>query len=485
MTDTILVIDDEADIRDVLGDILEDEGYGVLKAAHSEQAISLIKANDVSLIILDIWLENSDMDGVEILKTLKSTQSRFKHIPILMISGHGNVEVAVNAMKIGAYDFIEKPFKVDHMLMTVSRALQQFHLQRENTKLRDNAGIKTEKITAKSASMATLYKRLEDNKDSLARVVILGEIGTGKSRFARQIHDMSPYKNGNYHSFKASQLTDKDIESLFTDQQYAKSTVLIEKIDGLTPQAQTCLLKHLSQTQDQTHIPRIIVTAPSEWETCPPHGKFSNALYDRLNIFQYLLPPLSERFDEFADLIHEFAHAMCQDMNCDHHVTFTTDAIILLQDQPWKGHIRQLKCTVEWLTLSHLLENNISKPITSKEIKRYFLQSDHVDISVSDNVSLGYVDQQVVQPVTSTSPHFSHDEASLTELYDAPLREAREQFERDYLSALLKRFRGNISQMANHVEMERTALHRKLKTMNIRYEDLNGSTAQIKERAMG
>lgn len=467
MTSHILVIDDEADIRDVLADILEDEGYSVLKAAHSEQALSIIEKETISLIILDIWLENSDMDGIEILKTLKSKNSSYKDIPVLMISGHGNVEMAVNAMKVGAYDFIEKPFKIDHMLLTVERALEQGKLKRENIKLRDDAAhdVADSGYATKCTSFQALIRNAEDHAKTDARIMIGGQIGTGKSKFARYLYGRSVRRNEPLHEFVASELSEQLIDQIFTHENYHSTTILIKRVETLSSACQSLLLKHVSSMQSPQTSPRLICTAFHNIQESIAQGDFSSALYDRISVAHIEMPALHERYEDIPDLINQFSINMCSDMNSA-PVSFGADAIVYLQDYRWKGNIRQLKSTIDWITLNHILNGNAGTLILTKDVQVILEQS------TRDQAS-----SNVIETPNLIQPTLSDD------YLDKPLREARENFEKYYLTALMKRFRGNISQMAGHIDMERTALHRKLKTLDIRYDDIvrNENT----ERAAG
>lgn len=464
MTQTVLIIDDEADIRDVVADILEDEGYGVLKAAHSEQAFAVLGKHSVDLIILDIWLENSDMDGIEILKVMKTQKSGYHNIPVLMISGHGNVEMAVNAMKIGAYDFIEKPFKIEHMLLTVARALEQGQLKRENMTLKDRAGIGEDAYKTKSPALQATIKSIAEQTLSDARVLITGNIGTGKSKFARYLHSISPRARHPFHRFSASKITADTIERLFHDDRYKNATVLIERTEAMPETVQGLVLKQLSVANGSTeNAPRILCTATPAISDLLAAGKFSSALYDRIGIVKYNLPDLNDRVEDLPDLAQEFADSLCKDM--DHpSITFGADSILLLQERIWPGNIRQLKCTIEWVILNHILAGQGMRPVSARDISGILgTQQQHSSI---ENGSPSRNPSPSAGDISGNYTDGNHMDLWL----DHPLRCAREQFEREYLVSLLKRFRGNISQMSKHVDMERTALHRKLKSMDISYD---------------
>lgn len=469
MTDTILVIDDEADIREVLSGIFEDEGYRVLKAAHSEQAFHLIEKEQPDLIVLDIWLENSDLDGVGILKQLKKEKSSAHYnIPVLMISGHGNIEMAVKAMKIGAYDFIEKPFKIEHILLTAERALKQHHLLKENTDLKHKVYKDTDEYKTKSPALQALIKRIQDDFSSDARVMVLGEIGTGKSKLARYIHQTSLRCDAPLYVVQAQSIDKDDIKNWFNNKDYAQSTIIIERIERLEKTLQTTLLKELSETQS-SNAPRLICTTSNALQNAIKNQEFSSALSDRLAVLTYETPSLRDRIEDFPEMMASFASNICLPMNLP-VPTFSSDAILFLQNHQWKGNIAQLKCLIELVALGHALGKNPLTPITAKELSKPLSNTQTSE------------DNSVIAPITNV-PQASVDTETLNQWLDLSLRDARENFETFYLSQLLNKFHGNISQMASHIDMERTALHRKLKSMDIRYN--NSHPQKTEERQAG
>lgn len=441
MTQSILIIDDEADIRDILADIFDDEGYNIHKAAHSEQALSIIQSNDIDLIVLDIWLDNSDMDGMQILKHLKSGEH--KDVPILMISGHGNVEMAVNAMKIGAFDFIEKPFKIDHILLTVNRALEQKSLKEENSRLKEQ-DINTPNVdhNYKSPSMISLMKSIQDNAASDARVMISGDKGTGKSYLARIIHDIShrskkPLTIVNCYDLSLESLNDEFIEA-------DSGTLLLENIETLSPDIQSELLNIITKNEITC---RIIATCDSDIANLITEQKFSSALYDRLSVMKYSALSLQERSEDIEILLNEFALIFCKEFHIE-KPTFTPSFIASIKKHDWQGNIRQLKIAVEWMMMSH------------------YVGAD--DLASLDSLTLSS------QASTKSDNVISYTQKAETEdgvAYDLPLKQARDDFEKKYLMHMLHRFDGNIAQVAQHIDMERTALYRKLKSMNISYND--------------
>ncbi len=444
MSQTILIIDDEADIRDILADIFIDEGYNVLKAAHSEQALSLITNNKIDLIVLDIWLDNSDMDGVQILKHLKS--GAHKNIPILMISGHGNVEMAVNAMKMGAFDFIEKPFKIDHILLTVNRALEQKSLKEENTRLRDHGG--TMDIIHhkyKSVVMGALIKSIEDNADSDARILITGEKGTGKSYVGRLIHSVSRRSKNYLDTINCYDVNFERIEKSLSE--HPNGTLILENIETLDLNAQSNLLNLLNKN---TCSCRIIATCDVDMSHIVNDKKFSSSLYDRLAILKYTAPSLKNRRDDIDILVTEFITSICLELHID-RPSLSKKVYDLLRRYTWPGNIRQLKVAIEWIV-----------------INSYF-NSDEETL----NSNIQFLLQENILNDSNVVPYKKHttQQESQQNLYDYPLKTAREMFEKNYLINMLEKYDGNIAKIAEHIDMERTALYRKLKSMNITYGD--------------
>jgi two-component system nitrogen regulation response regulator NtrX len=441
MTKTVLIIDDEADIRDLLGDIFADEGYTTHKAAHSEQALSLIQSESIDLIILDIWLENSDMDGVEILRHLKKTDH--KDIPILMISGHGNVEMAVDTMKIGAFDFIEKPFKIDYILLTADRALEQKQLKAENNDLKSSTQPQEIEHAYKSPAMVTLFKSIESNIESDARIMITGETGTGKSKIARMIFDTSLRSNDMIQTIHASILTEHNMDQYLSN---INATIILEQVEKLSSKTQSALLQKLS-TPDTA---RIISTA-----TLSDASDFSTALYDRLSVIHYHVPSLSQRVEDIPVLAQEFLKKIAIELSIA-TPSLSNDSIDILKKYNWVNNIHQLKIAIEWIVLQNLQNN------TQRHHPIHILPSD-----MSLLLSSSSVVTMPSQPMAT----------SIDTYLSMSLKDARELFEKEYLTKILENHQGNISKMAESIDMDRTALYRKLKTMNITY---NGDTENNK-----
>lgn len=445
MSKSVLIIDDEADIRDLLSDIFTDEGYMTYKAAHSEQALSFIKSESIDLIILDIWLENSDMDGVEILRHLKKTD--YKDIPILMISGHGNVEMAVDAMKMGAFDFIEKPFKIDYILLTAERALEQKQLKAENNELKSNTPRQEIEHVYKSPAMISLFKDIENNIESDARVLITGETGTGKSKIARMIFDSSLRSDAIINTIHASILTEHNLDQYLSD---TNATIVLEQVEKLPVKTQSALLQKLLSPDTA----RIISTS-----TFYDTSDFSKALYDRLSVIHYHMPSLSQRVEDIPVLAQEFLKKIALELSIP-LPSLSNESIDILKGCKWKSNIHQLKIAIEWIILQKLEGNNESnQPI-------HILPSDMGILSLENHTIHEVVE---IENARTTTPEKSQ---TLMQGYlSMTLKEARENFEKSYLREILNLHQGNISKMAEIIDMDRTALYRKLKTMNITYSD--------------
>ena len=438
MTQTILIIDDEKDIRDLLGDIFTDEGYSIVKAAHSEQALALINANQIDLIVLDIWLDNSDMDGMQILKHLKDKKD-FQYIPVLMISGHGNVEMAVNAMKVGAFDFIEKPFKIDHILLTVQRALEQKSLTDDNHKLQDLGDFKLAKHEYKSSSMVSLMKSVNEHADSDARVLITGPIGVGKTRLARLTHEISKRSKSPIRYTHANDFSLNKFEGELNHN--PKGTLVFESVDKLNSQHQADLLQYLNKLQNTS---RIIFTSGIEIDNLIKSQKFSSALYDRIAIIRYNIPSLQNRLEDIDILINEFIKSYEEELGiCVRNDFLSSEKI---KNFSWHGNVKQLKTAVEWMVFCQIN--------CGSENASYMLP-------LNDSLNRNTVRYQ------ETS---LFDSAFLDQIFDMPLKEARDIFELKYLSHMLEKYDGNIARVANAIDMDRTALHRKLKAINLTFE---------------
>jgi len=454
----ILIIDDEADIRMLLSGILEDEGYQISEAANATECFEKINQQMPNLVILDIWLEGSHLDGIQILKSLKET---YQYLPIIMISGHGTIETAVQSLKYGAYDFIEKPFKTDRLLNLIDRAFESSELKKENSQLKANIHTNTymEGITSQAKH---LKKLLIQTAHSNSRVLISGPPGCGKSFYANYLHQQSKRQEEPFIKVQCANLTSENFDALFygtlTDpltqkrevgflDQANKGTIQLMEVGDLPLDTQP-KLAHLLQ---QTHFSpqgskekiafdiRFISTTQYALTDLIKRGDFKENLYYRLNVVPIEIPTLSEHaqdivvyFDYFAS---EFA---CQKARSK--LTLTKDAKAVFETYHWPGNLRQLKNTVEWLYL-------LKDPSDQKPIEQHELPKELHDKTLNSET------WQEEKDVLSMN-----------------LKDARVIFEKEYLSAQIKRFGGNISHTAQFVGMERSALHRKLKSLDIECE---------------
>lgn len=446
----ILVVDDEEDIRDLISGILNDEGYDTRTAGNSDDALAEIDARRPSLLILDIWLQGSKLDGIEILQEVKA---KHPDLPVIIISGHGNIETAVTAIKYGAYDFISKPFETEKLLILVERATEVDRLRRENSELKEKAGYESN-LTGTSSAISLVRNTIDKVAPSGSRVLITGASGTGKELVARLIHGQSKRSNGAFIVVNAASMSPENMErELFGEEDggIVTKTGVFEKAHGGTlffdevaDMPQTTQAKILRILTDQTfervggdqrvqvNVRVVSATSRNLREEIEAQ-RFREDLYHRLNVVPIQVPSLTQRREDIPLLVKQMM------------VGFTgatgraprdidEEALSALQAHDWPGNVRQLKNTVERMLI---------------------LSSDDEVISVSMLPPDIMADSEIIRPNSST------------EIMTLPLREARETFEREYLNVQIQRFQGNISKTAEFVGMERSALHRKLKGLGI------------------
>jgi two-component system, NtrC family, nitrogen regulation response regulator NtrX len=462
MSSEILIVDDEADIRLLIAGILEDEGYSTRLAGSSAEAIKAIETGPPpGLIILDIWLQGSDLDGMQLLEAFCR---QYPDIPVLMISGHGTIETAVSAIKMGAYDFIEKPFKSDRLLVLVQRALEAALLKRENAELRLRAGPVNE-LVGESASIVSLRAAVERVAPTGSRILITGPSGSGKEVVARLIHQRSRRHDGPFIVVNAAILTPESLErELFGveggDAQAgaARKIGLFEQahggtlfIDGVADMPLETQGKIVRVLQDQTFERvggaikvevdvRVIASSTRDLESDIAEGKFREDLFYRLNVVPIRVPPLTSRREDIPALASHFmTHAAASAGLPPRELT--DDAIAALQASEWPGNVRQVRNVVEWLLI--MATGDATTAITAEHLP---------------------------PEVVGGGSGFSSLERN-GQVMSLPLRDARDVFEREYLSAQIDRFGGNISRTAQFVGMERTALHRKLKSLGVGEEN--------------
>ena len=456
MAHDILIVDDEADIRTTIADILEDEGYEVRQAADADQALEAVKSRQPSLVVLDIWLEGSRMDGLGILEILRHEHPS---LPVLMISGHGTVETAVMAIKKGAYDFIEKPFKSDRLLLTVERAVEAAKLRRENQELRVRANAVTDLI-GKSSQVNHLRAAIERVAPTNSRVLITGAPGSGKEVVARVLHEQSRRKNGPFvvlncaimrpehfevELFGAEQIAEGQPHKIGLLEQAHGGTLLLDEIADLPLETQGKIVRVL---QEQTFHRvggtnkigvdvRVIASSNRDLQEEMQNGQMRQDLYYRLNVVPLEVPALKERRDDIPVLLRHFMNVASETTGLAAR-QLGDDAMAALQAYEWPGNVRQLRNVIDWLLIM-AAEDPIRADMLPGEIG-------------------------------SSAPDVVKWERG-AEIMSLPLREAREVFEREYLMAQVNRFGGNISRTASYVGMERSALHRKLKSLGVQNSD--------------
>lgn len=451
----ILIVDDESDIRELVAGILQDEGYGARTARDSDDALNAIKTRRPSLVFLDIWLQGSRLDGLQLLSAVKEEHPE---LPVVMISGHGNIETAVSAIKLGAYDFIEKPFKADRLVLVANRALENFRLKREIKDLKALTPLPT-KLIGHSPAIGQLRQTLEKVAPTNSRILIVGASGAGKELAARTIHGLSHRAEGPFVVINAAAITPERMETeLFgveasngsqgrlvgALEEAHTGTLFVDEIGDLPRETQNKILRVLvdqtfqrvgGTTKVNVDV-RIISSTGRNLEAEVAGGRFREDLYHRLSVVPIRVPPLTERREDIPDLVFYFVDQISQQTGLPKR-KIGEDAIAVLQSHDWPGNVRQLRNNVERLMI---LAGGDPEAVISASM--------------------------LPQDVGSMVPSMPNGNGG-EHLMGLPLRDAREVFEREYLVAQINRFGGNISRTAEFVGMERSALHRKLKALGI------------------
>lgn len=446
----ILIVDDEKDIRELIGDILTDEGYVVRLAGNSDDAMNAVNSEPPALMILDIWLKDSRMDGIDILKTVKRDNP---DIPVVIISGHGNIEIAVAAIKQGAYDFIEKPFNIDQLMVVVSRAMETSRLRRENQDLRRRDATSTEMIGSSTAFKA-LKSQLEKVTKSNGRVMLTGPAGAGKEMAARFIHQNSSRAAAAFVSVSSATIEpDRMEEVLFGRESEGRGVekglleqahggiVYFDEVADMPLGTQSKILRVLTDQQftrvggqDKVRVDlRVISSTTRDLRHEIAQGRFRQELYDRMNVVPIRVPSLEERREDIPELTAAFIETFHRSQGLPLR-TLTSEAEAMLQTMQWPGNVRQLRNVIERV----LILGEGAGPIEARELPGQ-------------------------EPSSEAGGRLILGGAMAT----LPLREAREVFEKEYLLAQINRFGGNISRTAAFVGMERSALHRKLKSLGV------------------
>ncbi len=458
MPHDILIVDDEQDIRLLVAGILEDEGYQPRVAGDSAAALAMLEASPPpALMILDIWLQGSDLDGMELLKLL-----RRKHpdLPVIMISGHGNIETAVSAIKLGAYDFIEKPFQSDRLLLQVTRALEAAELRRENTELKLRVG-PAPGLIGDSSAVSILQAAVTKVAPTGSRIMISGPAGSGKEVIARLIHENSYRRGGPFVVVNSAMMRPDSLEiELFgTEQGYPDAnsprrigtferahggTLFFDEVADMPLETQGKMVRVI-QEQSFERVGgsarvevdvRVIAASNRDLAEEINAKRFREDLFYRLNVVPITMPALRDRREDIPELARHFMKRAAESSGLPPR-EIADDAMAVLQSCEWPGNVRQLRNVVEWML--------IMSPGTSKDVVTAAMLPPELGAASSE----------------MTSSQWTGEIMALS------LRDAREVFEREYLATQLNRFGGNISRTAQFVGMERSALHRKLKGLKV------------------
>jgi two-component system nitrogen regulation response regulator NtrX len=452
MKTEILVIDDNADIRFLICNILDENGYTVRSAANYDQAVKEINKKLPNVAIVDIKLDKGDKDGIDLLKLLITKD---KSLPVIMISGHANVQVAVDAIRIGAYEFVEKPFSSEKLLNYVKRAIEVSKIKKEKNNAEDKL-FHSFDLIGKSPEMLKIQKNIEKLSAAESRVLITGLTGTGKELVARKIHKNSSRSENPFIVFNAALLQEKKYEKQLFGEEYLNGnidygvlekanfgTLLLDEVSDIPFEIQTNILrtlvdqkfKRINGTKDIYVNVRVISSSSKDLKSLIEQKKFREDFYHRLNVVPIHLPALQSRTEDIPLLIKYFKSKIAEINGVpEAEIDVNND---LLYSYDWPGNIRELRNLIERVTILSLHED---KKDTNK----------------------------LLTDILKENPKNSNNDNSLNNTLSYPLKEAREQFETNYLINQLKKNHGNISKTADFIGMERSALHRKLKSLGIK-----------------
>jgi two-component system nitrogen regulation response regulator NtrX len=452
MASDILIVDDEEDIRELVAGILGDEGHETRTAHGADSALAAIAERVPRLVFLDIWLQGSRLDGLELLDEIKTLHPG---LPVVMISGHGTIETAVSAIRRGAYDFIEKPFKADRLILIAERALETSKLRRELSDLKKRSGV-TFDLIGNSSAMNQLRQTIERVAPTNSRVMMIGPSGSGKELAARAIHALSARRSGPFVTVSAASITPErmEIELFGTEgdgerkvgalEEAHRGILYLDEVADMPRETQAKILRVLVDQQFERVggtrrvkvDVRIISSTAQNIDTLIKQGRFREDLYHRLAVVPVVVPGLAERREDIPYLVDHFMRQIAAQAGIRIR-RIGDDALAVLQAHGWPGNVRQLKNNIERLMI--------------------LARGDDVDAPITADLL-----PQEIGDVMPRAPSQSDQH-----IMALPLREARELFEKEYLLAQINRFGGNISRTAEFIGMERSALHRKLKSLGV------------------
>ncbi|MDR1475150.1 MAG: sigma-54 dependent transcriptional regulator [Holosporales bacterium] len=454
----ILVVDDEQEVRALISDVLRDEGYTVKQASDGQSAVNVLNNSAPAVVLLDLWIGNNESAGMVILERIKED---YPYIPVIMISGHGTIDVAIDATRKGAHDFIEKPFVIDRLLLSVRRAVESYLLAEENFKLRKKVR-QDNQLLGKSAEISQIKQTIKKVAGTNSRVFIIGPVGVETEAIAIETHNCSLRKNSPFILFNCANITSGVLEKeLFGEENQngeiivrgafdaaENGTIFLEEVTELPTELQSKLVRVLQENYykraNGRHAIdvnfRIISSTSSDVEELITQGKFRQDLYYRLGIVPIRVPPIKNRREDI-EYMASFFLKNSKDFFGLPSKRISREALSLLTSYDWPGNVRQLRNVIEWML------------IMSGE-------NDKEEISIES-----------LPPDIKLPQYSSASDVSMDKFINLSLKDARDRFEREYLIMQINRFLGNVSKAANFIEMERSALHRKLRSLGISREE--------------